>query len=135
MKLTRASAYALKALAYLAKQKTGEPMPSHVMAEAAQGIPKLFLLKCLLRATSAGLLRSVKGPNGGYVLARPAREISVLQVIEAVDGPLRGEAPPVAQGAAAVLDTRLQEVCDSVAVLLRERLGKVSLAELSRGAK
>src|SRR5947209_17679112 len=115
MKMTRASAYALKALTYLARQKAGEPIPSHVMAEAARGVPNLFLLKCLLRATSAGLLRSVKGPNGGYALARPAREISVLEIIEGVDGPLRGEAPPLGRGAAAALDTRLQEVCDAAA--------------------
>lgn len=132
MKMSRASAYALKALAYLARQKSGSPIPSHVMAEAARGIPKLFLLKCLLRATSAGLLRSVKGPNGGYVLARPAREISMLQVIEGVDGPIRGEAPPVGRGAAATLDSRMQEACDGAAVLVRERLGKVSLADLAR---
>src|SRR5437016_14496220 len=133
MKMTRASAYALKALAYLARQKAGGPVPSHVMAEAARGIPKLFLLKCLLRATSAGLLGSVKGPNGGYVLARPAREISVLEIIEGVDGPIRGEAPPVGRGSAAVLDGRLQSVCDGAAVLIRERLAKVSLADLARG--
>jgi Rrf2 family protein len=132
MKMTRASAYALKALAYLAQQKGGQPVPSHVMAEAARGIPKLFLLKCLLRATSAGLLRSVKGPNGGYVLARPAREISMLEIIEGVDGPLRGDAPQVGHGAAAALDARLQVVCDEIAVLLRERLAKVTLADLAR---
>jgi Rrf2 family protein len=132
MKLTRASAYALKALAYLARQKAGTPVPSHVMAEAARDIPKLFLLKCLLRATSAGLLRSVKGPNGGYVLARPPRQISVLQIIEGVDGPIRGDAPAVGRGAAAALDARLQVVCDQLAGLTRERLGKVSLADLAR---
>jgi Rrf2 family protein len=135
MKMTRASAYALKALTHLARQKTTDPMPSHVMAEAARGIPKLFLLKCLLRATSAGLLRSVKGPNGGYVLARPAREISVLEIVEGVDGPIRGEAPPVGRGSAAAFDARLQEVCDAAAVLVRERLAKVSLADLARGTR
>jgi Rrf2 family protein len=132
MKLTRASAYTLKALAHVARQKTSAPIPSHVMAAEARGIPGLFLLKCLLRATSAGLLRSVKGPNGGYVLARPAREISVLEIVEAVDGPIRGEAPPVGSGAAAALDRRLQEECDAAAVLIRERLAKVSLADLAR---
>jgi Rrf2 family protein len=132
MKMTRASVYTLKALAYLAKQKPGQPVPSHVMAAAARGIPELFLLKCLLKATLAGLLRSVKGPNGGYALARPAREISVLQIIEGVDGPLRGEAPPVGRGAAAALDARLQVVCDAATVLVRERLAKVTLADLAR---
>jgi Rrf2 family protein len=132
MKMTRATAYALKALVYLAQQKSSEPIPSHVMAAATRGIPKLFLLKCLLRATSAGLLRSVKGPNGGYTLARPAKQISVLEIIEGVDGPVRGEAPPVGRGSAANLDGRLQEICDGAAVVIRERLGKVSLADLAR---
>jgi Rrf2 family protein len=133
MKLTRASTYALKALVYVAQQKTNAPIPSHIMAAKARGIPELFLLKCLLRATSAGLLRSVKGPNGGYLLARPAREISVLEIVEGVDGPIRGEAPPVGRGSAAALDGRLQSVCDGAAVLIRERLAKVSLADLARG--
>jgi Rrf2 family protein len=132
MKLTRASAYALKALTYLAQQKSSDPIPSHVMAAAVRGIPKLFLLKCLLRATASGLLRSVKGPNGGYILARAPREISVLEIIEGVDGPMRGEAPPVGQGAAAALDQRLQEVCDQVTMVVRERLAKISLADLAR---
>jgi len=56
----------------------------------------------------------------------------VLEIVEAVDGRRRGEAPPVATGAAAVLDERLQHICDEVAVLQRERLGKVSLADLAR---
>jgi Rrf2 family protein len=132
MKLTRASAYALMAFAYLARQKSSDPIPSHVMAAESPGVPKLFLLKCLLRAASAGLLRSVKGPNGGYMLTRPARDISVLEIVECIDGPVRGDAPQVGQRAAAALDVRLQEVCDAAAVLVRERLAKVTLADLAR---
>jgi Rrf2 family protein len=131
MQLTRASTHALKALTYLAQQKSGSPIPSHVVAEAARDIPKLFLLKCLLRATSAGLLRSLKGPNGGYVLARPANKISMLEVIEAVDGPIRGDAPAV--GTDGGMDRKLQVVCDGAAALVRERLGRVTLADLARG--
>jgi Rrf2 family protein len=133
MKLSRASAYTLQALAHLARQKPADPLPSHVMAAAAGRIPELFLLKCLRRATSAGLLRSVKGPNGGYRLARPAKDISVLQIIEAVDAPVRGEAPPVGRGSAgASLDRHLQEACDGATRLVRQRLAKVSLADLAR---
>ena len=130
MKLTRASSYALQALAHLAAGD-GHPLTSHRIA-SAYGLPEKFLLKVLRPLVSAQILRSVKGPNGGYVLARPAREISMLEIVEAVDGPIRGEAPPVGHGTAAALDRRLQEQCDAVAVLTRERLGKVSLADLAR---
>jgi Rrf2 family protein len=132
MKLTRSSAYALRALAYLAKQNSAEPVPSHVMAAQAQGIPERFLLKLLLPLVGAGILRSVRGPGGGYRLARPAADVSVLEVIEAVDGPIRGAAPAVGKGAAAAFDRRLQEACDQAAALERERLAKSSLAELAR---
>ncbi len=132
MQMSRASTYALKALTYLAQQKDGVPVPSHVVAEAVRDTPKLFLLKCLLRATSAGLLRSLKGPNGGYVLARPPRQISMLQVIEAVDGPIRGDAPAVGHDGSAGIDRRLQGVCEGAAALVRERLGQVTLADLAK---
>ena len=132
MQMTRASAYALTALTYLAREKATTPIPSHVVAEAARDIPKLFLLKCLLRATSAGLLRSLKGPNGGYVLARAPREISVLEVVEAVDGPIRGDAPAVGNDGTGAFDRKLQGVCDGAAALVRERLARVTLADLAR---
>jgi DNA-binding IscR family transcriptional regulator len=81
----------------------------------------------------AGILRSAKGPHGGYRLAKPAQQIILLEIVEAVDGPIRGEAPPVGQGeAAAALDRRLQEVCDVAAALVRRRLAQVTLAELEK---
>jgi Rrf2 family protein len=132
MKLSLASTYALKALAYLAQQKSPIPMPSHVMAAAVPGLPKLFLLKCLMNATKAGLLRSLKGPNGGYLLARPARTISMLDIIEGVDGPMRAGVPPLGRGHTPGIDARLQKICDGVTVLTRARLAKVTLADLAR---
>jgi Rrf2 family protein len=132
MKLTRSSAYALTALASLVRQNATGPVPSHVLAEQAHAIPERFLLKLLLPLVSAGILRSVRGPGGGYRLARPASEVSMLDVIEAVDGPVRGEAPAVGKGAAATFDRRLQEACDVAAQLSRDRLAKTTLAELAR---
>ncbi len=132
MRLTRASTHTLKALTYLARQKSEGPVPSHVVAAEAKDIPKLFLLKCLLRATSAGLLRSLKGPNGGYVLARSPNKITVLDVIEAVDGTIRGDVPSVGGDGNAGLDRKLQGVCDGVADLVRTRLARVTLADLAK---
>src|SRR5438105_14710278 len=89
MKLTRTSTYALQALAYMAAQKKTGPIASYIVARE-RGIPEKFLLKLLKPLVSTRVLISLKGPNGGYRLGRPADQISMLEVIEAVDGPLRG---------------------------------------------
>src|SRR5438552_17615422 len=89
MKLTRASSYALHAVFYMAGQKQNKPVPSHLVARA-RGIPERFLLKVLKPLVSVRILHSVKGPNGGYRLARSANQVSLLELIEAVDGPIRG---------------------------------------------
>jgi DNA-binding IscR family transcriptional regulator len=75
---------------------------------------------------------SMRGPNGGYRLARPAKRISLLDVVEAVDGPVRGGAPRVGlAGAGAQLDDRLRQACEAAAEVARSRLRKVSVVDLS----
>src|SRR6516165_4589985 len=96
MKLTRGSSYALATLAYLAREKPEAAVSSRAVA-AAEGIPERFLLKVLKPLVDAGILRSVRGPNGGYRLVRAPKDVTLLEVIEAVDGPLRAEAPPVSK--------------------------------------
>src|SRR3954470_5958709 len=92
MKLTRAASYALHAVAYMAGQKHDRPIASHNIAQA-RGIPERFLLKVLKPLVSARVLHSIKGPNGGYRLAKAPSDITMLEVLEAVDGPIRGQAP------------------------------------------
>ncbi len=132
MKLTAASTYALHALAYLASRRGDGPVPSHHVAEAA-GVPDRYVLKVLKMLVSARILGSVKGPNGGYWLARPAADISVLDVIEAVDAPVRGHNPLADARGAKGLDARLQAVCEEAAGLIREELGRVRLSDLTGG--
>src|SRR5262245_45980689 len=111
VKLSSAGGYALAALVHLAKGG-GRLVASHDIA-AAHGLPERSLLKCLTPLVSAGVLRSVRGPNGGYRLARPPGEITLLEVIEAVEGPVRAEVPSIPGGEE--LDRRLQAVCERVA--------------------
>jgi Rrf2 family protein len=132
MKLTRASSYALHALVHLAHQPADKPVASHIVAEA-RGTPERFLLKVLKPLVSARILRSIKGPNGGYRLARPVKEISLLEVVEAVDGPIRGDAPPVGDDGGTPLDKKLGVVCQEAASLIRERFAKVTIADLAKG--
>src|SRR5437667_5165080 len=91
MKLTRASVYALHALVHLAQRSDNLPLPSHEAARA-RGIPERFLLKVLKPLVGARVLVSVKGPNGGYRLAKPANQITLLEVIEAAEGPIQARA-------------------------------------------
>src|SRR5205809_1102823 len=129
MKLTRASSYALHAVAYMAAQKNNKPVASHHIAKA-RGIPERFLLKVLKPLVSARVLHSVKGPNGGYRLARPATDISMLEIVEAVDGPIRGQAPFSQGEGETPLDRRLETICNQTADQLRKRLQKVRITDL-----
>jgi Rrf2 family protein len=128
MRLTLGCGYALRALEYLAAQSDGGTATAHDIAEA-RGAPKRFLLRPLKALVAAGLLRSAPGPGGGYRLGRPAARITLLEVVEAVDGPIRGEAP-LAQDRRAGLDSRLAAVCQAVADRVRRQLGKVRVSDL-----
>jgi Rrf2 family protein len=130
MKLTRASSYALHAVSYMAAQKKDHPTASHFIAHKRK-IPERFLLKVLKPLVSAQILLSIKGPNGGYRLARSPNEISMLEVIEAVDGPIRGSAPTGHDDPSSHLNRRLEQVCNQAAEQIRKQLGKIKISELS----
>src|SRR5262245_997612 len=131
MKLTRASTYALHAVAYMAgHNKKDHPVASHIIAEK-RGIPERFLLKVLKPLVSAQVLLSVKGPNGGYRLARPANDISILEILEAVDGPIRGHAPMGHDDPRNPLNRRLEQICNDSAEQTRKTLGRIKLSELA----
>jgi Rrf2 family protein len=133
MKFSHATGYALKALVHLEGNGDGRPIASHDIA-AAQGLPEKFLLKCLHPLVNAGLLRSVKGPSGGYRLAKPPRDITLLEVVEAAEAPVRGLVPVFAEDAGA-FDRRLQAACDNVAGIVRRSLEGVTVKDLAGGKK
>ena len=134
MKLTTAASYALHALAYMAAQKTTDkPVASHKIAHE-RGIPERFLLKVLKPLVSAGVLRSAKGPNGGYYLAMPASDISMLMIVEAVDGTIRGHAPRT-KDENGTMNAKLEKICNKGAEQMREYLGQVRLVDLASGKK
>ena len=133
MKLTRASSYALHAVVFMADQKHDRPVASHNIAQA-RGIPERFLLKVLKPLVSARILVSIKGPNGGYRLARSAADVTMLEVVEAVDGPIRGQAP-VIEEATGPLNRKLEAVCKTTADAVRKLLEKVKISELAGKGK
>jgi Rrf2 family protein len=135
MKLSRAAGYALHARTHIARQpaeraERAERFVSSHAAAGAAGAPAAFLRHVLLRLASAGLVRSVKGRRGGYSLARPPGDITLLEVVEAVGGLLRGSVPAVSAAAADGLDGRLGTVCQGAAQVVREWLGLVRLSDV-----
>jgi Rrf2 family protein len=132
VRLTAKADYALRASAELATAGAG-PVKAERIAQS-QAIPLKFLESILLDLKHAGLVLSQRGAEGGYRLARPAEEISLADVIRAVEGPLanvRGLPPQELEyeGSAA----RLQEVFIAVRASLRGVLEQVTLADLARG--
>jgi Rrf2 family protein len=129
MKLTHASSYALQALTYLAGQKADLLVTSQVIAEARK-IPARFLMKVLKPLVSVRTLYSLRGPNGGYRLAKPATEISLLEILEAVDGPIRGQASTIEAGNGE-LNSKLEAICKQTSDETRTSLRKVKLSDLA----
>jgi len=133
MKLTRASSYALHAVVHMATQKQmDKPIASHTIAQE-RGIPERFLLKVLKPLVSAQVLLSIKGPNGGYRLAKQPNDITMLEIIEAVDGPIRGVSPMGQNDGENPLNRRLDQICLHSAEQIRKQLGKVRVSELMNG--
>lgn len=116
--LTNKGKYGIKALVHLARLEPGE---SAQIAEIAQRntIPKKFLDAILLDLRKAGLLRSKKGPGGGYALALPAREIAIGDVIRVLEGPIA----PIA--CASRSGSRRCEDCDLDNCPVRMTMGEV----------
>lgn len=87
MKISRSTGYALLAAGYIAKHQDQGVILSNAISEK-YNIPLEYLLKILQQLVKANLLRSKRGPRGGFSLARPVKKITLLDVIEAVDGPM-----------------------------------------------
>ena len=85
MKLSDGVEWGLHCGALLAVLPPGAVLPGKALAEY-HGISESYLLKHLQSLTNAGLLESVPGPKGGYRLARPATDITVLDVVDAIEG-------------------------------------------------
>ena len=125
--------YAVRAAIELAAAEPGRPVKGERIAQA-QEVPVKFLENILAELRHAGLVRSQRGVEGGYWLARPPDEISVADVIRAVEGPIanvRGVGPHEVEYAGSA--ERLKDVWIAVRASLRSVLEEVTLGDLARG--
>ena len=87
MQITKQADYALRAIVYLARLEKDDKASTSKIANA-QNIPPSFLAKIISQLSIAGLIHTSRGARGGVALARNPAEISVLDVIQAIDGPV-----------------------------------------------
>jgi len=115
LSITTKSPYALKALVELYRQGDAGPVP---IAEVARrgDVPVQFLEQLFAGLRRAGILRSQRGVKGGYSFARSPREVTVLDVVELLDGPLgQGAEGVFAEAAAAARDVLRESTIVDVA--------------------
>lgn len=134
MRISAKTDYAVRAAAELAAAPEGQWVKTESVSNA-QDIPLPFLLNILAELRTAGLVRSRRGVDGGYQLARPAKELTVADVIRAVDGPLAniaGSRPEdVTYSGAAVA---LRDTWVALRATMRSVLEGVTLADLASSA-
>lgn len=87
MRLNQATDYAFRAVLYLCRLPAGEVVEAKTIA-ADERIPIRFLLKILRLLNQAGIVESLRGVSGGHKLAKKPREITMKDVVEAVEGPI-----------------------------------------------
>lgn len=133
MRISAKTDYAIRASLELAAAGPERPVKGERLA-TAQGLPLRFLENILMQLRHAGLVESRRGADGGYRLARPAAEITLADVIRAIDGPLAGVSgtrPETLEfhGAAAPM----RDVWIAVRAALRGVLERVTLADVVAG--
>jgi Rrf2 family protein len=88
MQINQATDYSFRVVLYLSAQPRGEVVEANTIAQT-QCIPMRYLFKIMPSLTRAGIITSQRGVGGGYMLAKDPAEISLLDVIEAIEGPIR----------------------------------------------
>jgi len=128
MKLSQTATYAVHAALRLAQSESNSPVPCGYLAREGQ-MPERFLLQILRDMAKHGLLRATRGGGGGFRLMRDPSEISLLEVIEAVEGPVTSGLPGnsnLPEESAAALQRTLAEVTRTI----RDQLETIKLSHL-----
>jgi len=133
MHVTAKADYAVRAVVELAGSRQDSPRKVDEVAQA-QSIPVSFLENILTQLRSAGIVRSQRGPEGGYWLAKPAEELNLAQIIRAVEGPLvgvRGQRPEEVEYVGSA--ESLKQVWIALRANLRKVLEHVTVADVAAG--
>jgi Rrf2 family protein len=129
MKISRSTGYALLAVGYIAKHQEQKIILSQSISKKYD-IPLEYLLKILQQLVKTNVLRSKRGPRGGFSLARPAKKITLLNIIEAVDGPMISQLNLVEQTGREKFSVKTEQIYERVIAQARSTFDKAKLADL-----
>lgn len=129
MKLSMAAELAVRGILSLAQRYGQEPVPLEEICQEGK-LPKEYLTKIFSLLARANLVRAVRGKRGGYVLARSPKEITLLSVVEAVEGPLAVNLCQHAPARCDRADCRVRPIWADIQQKLRDALGGYTLDQL-----
>ncbi len=126
--------YGIRALLDLALHGNGGPSLSRDTAQR-QGIPETYLNQLLIQLRRGGLITSVRGPRGGHMLAQPAESITVLHILEALEGPLVVVPEGLPESMSVETDAILSSLWDELRTTMEAHLSAVTLQDLAERAQ
>jgi Rrf2 family protein len=129
MRVSRSTGYALLAVGYIAKHQ-GDGVVLSQDISRQYDIPLEYLLKILQQLVRANVLRSKRGPRGGFSLAKAPNKITMLEIIEAVDGPLTGELSLAEQAGSDPYGARAEQTYNRALSQARSVFQKAKLSNL-----
>ncbi len=129
MNISRSAGYGMMAVGYIA-QHDGESLVLASTISKEYNIPTEYLLKILQQLVRVNILRSKRGPSGGFSMARPTNEINMLEIIEAISGPLSGHLDFTEQAKGAPFSHKMEEVCRQASAKCIETLKNTKLSQM-----
>lgn len=132
MRISRSMGYALLAVGYIAQNKDKKVILSQDISKKYD-IPLEYLLKILQQLVRANVLRSKRGPRGGFSLAKPPPRITMLEIIEAVDGPMVNQLNLAELAGGGKFSGRAEKAYEKAIAQARNIFAKTRLSTLLRG--
>jgi Rrf2 family protein len=129
MRVSRSTGYALLAVGYLAQHQDEGIILSQDIAKK-YNIPLEYLLKILQQLVRANILRSKRGPRGGFNLARKPSKVNLLEVIEAVEGPMIGQLNLIEVAPRETFSTKAEKVYAKAVNQIKGIFAKIKLSDL-----
>ena len=129
MNLNATVGYGMAAVAYIAERHKERPVLAKEISEE-YSIPVEYLLKILQQLVRASILRSKRGPQGGFSLAKPPKNVTLLEIIEAVNGPFRNRLDIVAQTGGAASSIKMEQACDKALEKAKTVLRRARLSDM-----
>ena len=129
MRVSRSTGYALLAVGFIAKNQTKKTVLSQDISKKYD-IPLEYLLKILQLLVRANVLRSKRGPRGGFSLSRPTNKINMLEIIEAVEGPMISQLDLAEQTGNEKFSLKAEQIYEKAIAQTRTTFEKAKLSSL-----